>query len=331
MVEVDFIGFLDRLVAALTVAAFKAPFESAPAFEKAIRTFINTDASLGQITESPHPHAFPDISLPPFGIEAKFTVNDSWRSVANSVFEGTRDKQVSQIFVVFGKMDGVPEVRYARYVDCVMHVRTSHVPRFELEIGTQKPIFEKFGVTYLEFSSLPIVERMALVRTYARGRLKPGERLWWLEEKEEAEHSLSLEVRLYTNLPQDEKRRMRAEAALLSPKIVRGSRARGKYDDVALYLLTYRGVLTFQTRDLFTAGSVSRWDDPLLSGDYLPRSLADIEEEMIAAALYLEDALFVEYWGESCPPERRVKRWRELADAEATSWTPSKTLFLNAT
>ena len=52
-----------------------------------------------------------------------------------------------------------------------------------------------------------------------------------------------------------------------------------------------------------------------------------IEEEMKKAALTMDDALFVEYWGESVPPELRIKRWLEKADQLATEWTPSKSLF----
>ena len=43
----------------------------------------------------------------------------------------------------------------------------------------------------------------------------------------------------------------------------------------------------------------------------------------------MSDALFVEYWGESVPPEQRIRRWLEKADALATGWIPSESLFLD--
>lgn len=43
---------------------------------------------------------------------------------------------------------------------------------------------------------------------------------------------------------------------------------------------------------------------------------------------YMDDSLFVEYWGESVPPEKRIKRWLEKADELATEWVPSQSLFL---
>jgi len=46
-----------------------------------------------------------------------------------------------------------------------------------------------------------------------------------------------------------------------------------------------------------------------------------------AQKLHLDDRLFVEYWGESCPPDKRIARWLEKADALAVGWKPSESLF----
>jgi hypothetical protein len=210
-----------------------------------------------------------------------------------------------------------------------MHVRTSHVPRFEVEIGAEESLFAKFGTSYEEFRNLSIPEKMAYIREYARGRLKPGDRLWWLEDKPESaqQHSLDLEVRLYMGLNQAEKRRLRAEAALLCPQILKPSRSKNKYDDAALYLLTYRGVLSPQARDLFTVGSVALRADKKRGGNYMARALQDLEAEMRTASQELEDALFVEYWGFSVPPNQRIRKWLQLADEHAKTWKPSSVLF----
>ncbi|MEZ5675064.1 MAG: hypothetical protein R3D81_07445 [Thalassovita sp.] len=132
---------------------------------------------------------------------------------------------------------------------------------------------------------------MPLIREYARGRLKPGERLWWLEDKEldEQTHALPLEVKVYMDLPQVDKRRFRAEAALMCPQVVGGSRQRGKYVDAVMYLMTYRGVLCPQARDLYSAGSVGEQGP---TDNFLINSLIDIQYEMRQAALNLEEALF---------------------------------------
>lgn len=106
-------------------------------------------------------------------------------------------------------------------------------------------------------------------------------------------------------------------------------RSRDKYDDVVLYLLTYHGVLCHQARDLFSAGSVANPDNDDNGGVYIERALKLIEAEILDAANRLDDALFVEYWGESVPPNARIERWLRKADGYARDWVPSSSLFLD--
>lgn len=157
---------------------------------------------------------------------------------------------------------------------------------------------------------------------------KSGERLWWLEASNEGEHSLPVQVRLFSNLETDEKLLMRAEASLLCPQIVGSSRNRTKYVDPIMYLLTYHGVLA--TRDAFSAGSVAGSER---GGNYVLRALQNIEDQMVLAARALEEKLFLEYWGESIAPVARIKHWLRLADQYAAlarpPWKPSEFLFLN--
>lgn len=276
---------------------------------------------------APEIQGFPDIVVGRFGAEVKATESDSWRCIANSVSEGRRSQTVDRIFVIYGKMGGVPEVRWADYGESIIHVRTSHVPRFEIEIGSERSLFEQIGITYDEFRTKDMHEKMPFIREYARGRLRDGERLWWLEDKEldQQSHSLSLQVKVYMDLPQQEKRLLRAEAALMCPQVVGGSRQRRKYTDAVMYLMTYRGVLCPQARDLFSAGSVA---GPQRGGNYLARALLDIQDEMRQAVQYLEDALFKEYWDMIPDPGDRVLEWLRRADGLASGWTPSDELFL---
>ncbi|MGL4599343.1 MAG: restriction endonuclease [Bacteroidia bacterium] len=326
----QFENLLETLCEQLTKEAEKAIFKTSKEFEDRVRDVLQTLVKKYNflIDYNPHPFAFPDIAVGEFGIEVKFTTKDTWRSVANSVNESFRSQEVIHIYVVFGKMGGVPKVKWQKYEDAVIHVRTSHVPRFELEIDAKSSLFKTMGISYAEFSVLPIEQKMQYIRKYAKSRLKDGERLWWLEEKAEQEHSLPIEVRLYIDLPSEEKRKLRAEAILLSPKIVGGSRVKNKYNDVALFLLTYHGVLASQARDLFSAGSVAMASDKTRGGNYIQRSIQDIEQEIIEASLRMEDALFVEYWGVHVAPKDRVKHWLQLADKYADGWTPSQSLFL---
>ena len=61
----------------------------------------------------------------------------------------------------------------------------------------------------------------------------------------------------------------------------------------------------------------------------MQRALEGIQDEMRTAARELDDELFVEYWGESCPPERRIVEWLKRADQIARDWLPSEYLFLS--
>ncbi|NJL26106.1 MAG: restriction endonuclease [Calothrix sp. SM1_5_4] len=303
-------------------------FTESKRFESRVREVVLTllDKFMIGVDFTPHPYGFPDIVLGEFGVEVKFTTNDTWRSVANSVFESFRNKDVKDIYVLFGKMGGTPSVRWGRYEECVMHVRTSHVPRFEVDIDAKESLFNKFGITYGQFSKLSEEGRMEHVRKYARSRLKRGERLWWLEEKQDEGHSLPMQVQLFSNLSNEEKLKMRAEASLLCPQIVGSRRNRTKYIDPIMYLLTYHGILA--TRDAFSAGSAA---GPERGGIYVQKALKKVESQMVEAAYYLESALFVEYWGKNVTQRKRIKTWLAMADTYAKvanpSWKPSDVLF----
>jgi len=128
-------------------------------------------------------------------------------------------------------------------------------------------------------------------------------------------------------LTAEEKNRYRAEAALLCPEILKTGRSRGKYDRIVIFLLTYYGIVCHQARDLFSAGSVGNPQNKGGIDNYIENALRLLQPYMREAAMRLDDRLFVEYWGESCPPDKRIARWLEKADALAVGWKPSDSLF----
>ncbi len=332
MTKDEFTELLNVACTRLTEEALVTGFTSAKAFENRVRETVrdlNNDPAI-QIDLNPPAQSFPDIAAGSFGIEVKFSTNDTWLSIANSVLETNRVPGIEKIYIVFGKMGGVPEVRWGDYEECVVHVRTSHVPRFEIELpptGGTRPLFEQMGISYDEFRQLPMSEKMEHIRKYARGRLKKGERLWWLEDTPDPEHTLPIQARLYTRLPKAEQTKLRAEAVLLCPSVV-GS-GRDKYEDLVFYLLTYHGVLCHQARDLFTAGSVANPGNDDDGGIYVKRGLLLLEAEILEAADRMDDALFEEYWGKSVPKDERIEKWLLRADALARNWIPSACLFLD--
>lgn len=329
MTKDEFESLLRLLCEDLTAEASKRAFGSSEELEGRVRQWFEGKGLKPK--SAANAQVFPDIVVETYGVEVKFTKQDTWRSVANSVSEGTRDPDATCVYIIFGKMGGKPEVRYRAYEEAVVHVRTSHRLRFEIDMKARKreSLFKKMEVRYEEFAQLSIHDKMKYIRQYAKRRLKKGERLWWLGP--ELEHSLPIQARLYTSLSDAEKRKLRAEAALLFPQIVASPGLKSKYDDAALYLLTYRGVLCHQARDLFSAGSVALRGGSTSGGSYIQKSLEDIQDEMRKAAAELSDDLFEEYWGKRVPPEKRILNWLRRANRWAkksnSGWTPSETLF----
>lgn len=334
MSRTEFERLLDVCCGTLTHEARTTGFSTPSQFEGRVRQVIadllRDEGSLRVDFESPS-QGFPDIPIGEYGVEVKFTLADTWKSIGNSILESQRAAGVKYIYIVFGKMGGKPEVRWGDYEKSVVHVRTSHVPRFEVELpsdgkGRKDSLFEIMGISYDEFSKLDVHEKMKHVRAYARKK-HPGERLWWIDDSNGEEHTLPANIRLYMNLMQDEKTRLRAEAVLLCPSVLKSGRSRNKYDDVVMFMLSFHGVLCHQARDLFSAGSVANPENDNKGGLYIERALLLLERDMLAAAEHLDDALFVEYWGESVPPKERINRWLEKADAIASGWKPSEVMF----
>ena len=301
-----------------------AGFDSAEAFERTVAAELRVACNskgIGQVGHTFHPSAFPDVLVNGFGVEVKYTRRKTWHGTGNSIFEGMRDSNTSQIYLVFCRAD-LPEIRWRKYEDSIKGVRISHSPRYMIDMDIDDSFFDELGIPYAEFGSYSMRDKMVHVREHVKERISEHEKLWWIDE--ENSHTLPMQVRIYRLLPSDVKIMLRAETALMCPQIFKGSRQKGKYDQAAIYLLTQHGVVAPQIRDLFTAGSVAGKER---GGNYLLRSLKHIELEILAASKRLEDALFVEYWGFSCSVEQRIPRWLELADHHATDFIPSKEFF----
>ncbi len=264
-----------------------------------------------------HDSAFPDIVVNGFGVEVKFTSRQTWHGTGNSIFEGMRDEAASHVYVIYFRSD-ISEARWSRYEDCIKGVRISHSPRYMIDMDGGGNFFRDLNLTLEAFKDLEMKDKMVLVKEDVRKRLKKGERLWWFGD--ENEHTIPVNVRLYRNLTTVRQAELRAEVALMCPEIFQGSRKRSKYDGIAIYLLTQHGILASNVRDMFSAGSVA---GPERGGDYILRSVKNNMKTIRKVASEMDDALFVEYWGESCPPENRMNRWFELIDAARPNDPPS--------
>lgn len=79
----------------------------------------------------------------------------------------------------------------------------------------------------------------------------------------------------------------------------------------------------------------ARIADKNFDGIYILRALLFLENDMRKAAVYLQDKLFVEYWGSEVTkeidihnPKERIRYWLFKADQYAKAWKASSYLFL---
>lgn len=343
MDQARFERLLDDVAAQLTEDMRTQPksewFSAALSYEQHVRErlyeaieALGADGAGHEVDLHPSGQTFPDVPCGEFGVEVKFTKSDTWVSIANSVRESQRVESVRIVYLMFGKMGGTPESRWMKYEDCVVHVRTSHEPRFQVDLsGDKESLFSVMGIDYDSFRKLDIMDKMPYIRAYARQK-HPDGHLWWLEDTEtQEEHSTDIDPVLYTSLPKELKIKYRAEATLLCPRVVqtRGANKNTKYNDVVLFMLTYHGVLCYQARDLFSAGSVAGVTYSDHSGiPHMQKALVLLEDDMKKAVRELDPALFKEYWGVEVPEDDRLAWWLQKADEYATDWVPSDVLFI---
>ena len=176
---------------------------------------------------------------------------------------------------------------------------------------------------------------------------------------------VNVDPRPFSALSEQDRDRVRAEAAILAPEIFSPPWVAGKYFHVGLYLLREYGILCPQVRDLYSAGASSRralhglectqdgftvlnsrlrsMSDRLAArvrAGEAPRSaripqalvwtLLRLEPAMHRAARNLSSELFEEYWGSRPDPDtssERLKLWIRRAAERAEYWCPSAILF----
>ena len=94
-------------------------------------------------------HSFPDVMAEKYyGVEVKSTQSSKWTSTGSSIVESTRDVNVENIYMLFGRLGGnPPEFRCRPYEDCLSNIAVTHSPRYmidmEIRDRQEETIFEK--------------------------------------------------------------------------------------------------------------------------------------------------------------------------------------------
>lgn len=199
----------------------------------------------GEVSHKEGGHTFPDIQCGKFGAEIKTTNSDKWSSLGNSIMEGTRANEVEEIFVVFLKKGGSPDIRIREYDKVVSDIKVTHSPRYsiDMELDDDKSIFAELGVSYDDFRNDE--NKISRLKNYYREK---GEVTWWMN-KETGESSTNMGVVAYDTLSKIEKYEYMVELYALYPEILESD-----YTSPSVYLITRYGIHDKSFRDKFSAG-----------------------------------------------------------------------------
>lgn len=201
---------------------------------------------------------FPDIIANTYyGIEVKSTKLNHWTSTGSSIVESTRNINVDNIYMLFGKMGGkIPEFRCRPYEDVLYDIAVTHSPRYliNMELTKKETIFAKMGTTYesLRKSSDSIEQ----VRHYYREKaIKDGklEMPWWITS-DNIESSQPFNITLWNSLHEDLKKDLQAKCMILFPEALNPKQSPNKYNQTTLWLCSYNQVIVPNIRDFYSAG-----------------------------------------------------------------------------
>ena len=195
-------------------------------------------------------HSFPDIvAQGTFGVEVKSTKENHWTSTGSSIVESTRDREILNIYMLFGKLGGTPpEFKCRPYQDVLKEIAVTHSPRYliDMELTPNDTIFEKMGIPYEVFRNDG--NKIDIVRDYYRKKYQSSNKKvvpWWLGSNS----TVAMSVMRRGAMAAEERDKLTAEMLILFPDVISGN-----YDEAAVWLCTRRNTINPSFRDLFSAG-----------------------------------------------------------------------------
>lgn len=199
---------------------------------------------------------FPDIVANKYyGVEVKSTKEDKWTSMGSSILESTREECVERIYMMFGKLGGVPaKFRCRPYEEVLSGVAVTHYPRYQIDMRLRvgETIFDKMKVPYDTMRKME--QPASVVIDYYKKQLKPGESaLWWMGGDDIEESSSPVSIQLLSSLSEETQDDLVAHGYAFFPEIFQTG-GRTKYNRFALWLILERGIVDTSLRDKFTAG-----------------------------------------------------------------------------
>lgn len=200
---------------------------------------------------------FPDIITETYyGVEVKSTQSDNWHSTGSSIIEATRNKNIESIYMLFGKLGGIPKIRCKPYEECLYDITVTHSPRYLIDMNTtaKNTIFAKMGIPYNDFRTSK--DSIAKVRKYYRNKAQidnKKEMPWWLEDLEET--SGQMMIRHFSAIPKEEQNKILTQMYILFPE----SMIKRDFVEPAMWLVSYHKIVSHNLRDYFSAGGKARF------------------------------------------------------------------------
>jgi hypothetical protein len=82
---------------------------------------------------------FPDITVNDiYGVEVKTSQGSTWETLGNSVVEGNRIPNITNIFLLFAKLSTPIQFICKLYQDCLSDIRVTHSPRYQINMLLNK-------------------------------------------------------------------------------------------------------------------------------------------------------------------------------------------------
>lgn len=318
----EFNSLLSSTISELNVQVQKSPKKVSVLLGRSLEPYVRdvmTNLAIGTPFEDTIEliggQKFPDIVAKKYyGIEVKTTTQNHWRTTGNSVLETTRVESVERIFMLFAKLADPMEFRCRPYEEVLSEVVVTHSPRYLIDMNLEQgeTIFDKIQMPYDTLRKKdnpikPIVE-------YYKSKLKEGEELWWIGQEDNGKSS-SLVVKIWNNLPIEDRRILRTKAMAYFPELFGSSN--DKFARLALWLITSESIVCPNVRDLFSAGG--RGVTPINGKTYtnIPRIFLNLFEnlpQVVETIISTPATDLSDYWKMPTTEKTKLMDWIDLID-----------------
>lgn len=253
---------------------------------------------------------FPDIVIDGFfGLEIKTSQKSNWTTVGNSIFEGTRQPGVGEIYLLFGQFSSEIDFKIRRYQDCLSEIVVTHSPRYLIDMNLElnQGVLSELNVDYNSFRSEK--NSFDLVKNHYASKLSPGESLWW-SNSVDGENASKPIISSWYDLTPSEKTDLKISGIVLFPEIF--SQASTKYSNLILWLLLEKSIICPNVRDIYSAGGKMRLKYNNFQLDSISRKeyyLLKNYKRIVSVLQSYDNLPLAQYWGVNLAGKSKIDIW----------------------